>query len=470
MILVNNLVLSVLLCYLIYTPSSCSHVKKSLDLSSLVNILNSLNISAINLGTLVNSIQPWIVAESSHPVHQEMVDFPVTPLNCSATEYQNIFDGAILEEDRFIVDFVPFGYDLDKLEMRLYEGYDIVSAYVIYEAPLTQTAKMKPFYFEIVKESARFSRFRDKIIYLKANISDLGKHIPKSGRKSWKLENSMRYEIIRLFKSLHITHPRYNLKTSLIAAANRDNALAIQNDADEIILRHALLHLSRCKFRKDLAYPIFTPCLAFKKNFHWLQGNLAGEVCLSGTSNISQVLKRAIWGQGPRLWPLNFMLKEGNTLRHVGRNVPGDKHKHVHCKSHTGIFSAVHLSSVAEPAEEWLKAISVIESKDKNILKPDFISSLKNQKLTADIIFQSSVKPWCVKSKMQKNSSSMIIVSSLSDDAKLLVNNSIPWIVRKFPENFPFLAPAWIKIDFYTENVTFTYRNKTFDPTWTDDC
>ena len=72
------------------------------------------------------------------------------PLNCSAEKYFNVFTGSRLRTKnlRPIIDFVPFGYDLDKLEMRLYEGYQHVEAYVIYEAPLTQTGQTKPFYFE----------------------------------------------------------------------------------------------------------------------------------------------------------------------------------------------------------------------------------------------------------------------------------------------------------------------------------
>ena len=59
----------------------------------------------------------------------------------------------------------------------------------------------------------------------------------------------------------------------------------------------------------------------------------------------------------PNLVRLSFLLstaylsfcidKKGNTLRHVGRNVPGDKHKTIHCTSHLGVVSAIHLSSVA---------------------------------------------------------------------------------------------------------------------------
>lgn len=455
-----------LLLLLVYFPRHQTKFTRTLDLSYLVDLLNSGQFSEnVSINEIIKEIFPWIIAESGNPIKDDIAP-PVVSLNCSDTMYANIFDGNT-QHERIIVDFVPFGYDLDKLEMRLFEGYDIVSAFVVYESPLTQTAKPKPFYFEAVKDTSRFARFKDKIIYLKANISNLSKYIHPSGRKSWKLENSMRYEIIRLFKSMKNTDNNYELKSMIIAAAKNGNALGIQNDADELILRHALYHLSQCKFREHLNFPIYTPCLAFKKNFHWIQTNLPGEHCLSGTSNMSAVIKRAIWTQGPRLWPLKFMLDEGNTLRHVGRNVPGDKRKNVHCKSNTGVFSAIHLSSVAEPAEEWLKAISVIESQDKNILSSEFLSALKHHNLTADIIFRSSMKPWCVRSKLKnKASSGMTFSSSLPISTQRLVKKSIPWIVRKFPKKFPFFVPAMWMINSSLADVL----KKTFDPIWVEEC
>jgi hypothetical protein len=331
---------------IVAASNNIPNVKKSANLSSLVRILNSESRSldaVVNksprspfeiLKELTSIIYPWIIAESD-PVQPRQS--PKLVLNCSHHMYSNIFDGISLSEKRHIVDFVPFGYDLDKLEIRLYESYDYISAFVIYEAPLTQTASVKPFYFDDVKDSPRFSRFRDKIIYLKANLSDLLKYTHSNNRKSWKMENSMRFEIIRHFKAIDKSHPNYKLKSSLVEAALKGRALGIQNDADEMILRHALAHLAKCQFRMNVTFPIYTPCVAFKKNFHYLQSNLGGEYCLIGPGSYPEVLKSFLWGQGPRLWPLKRMLDEGNTLRHLGRNVPGDRHKRIHCRSHSGI-------------------------------------------------------------------------------------------------------------------------------------
>ena len=43
-----------------------------------------------------------------------------------------------------IIDFVPFGYDVDLLEIRLLENYDAVDVFVIYETMFTQRGIRKP--------------------------------------------------------------------------------------------------------------------------------------------------------------------------------------------------------------------------------------------------------------------------------------------------------------------------------------
>lgn len=223
------------------------------------------------------------------PPHPSVMQVP--PLNCSSDKYFNVFTGRQLEGGvaRPIVDLVPFGYDLDKLEMRLYEGYQHVMAYVIYEAPLTQTGQIKPYYFEAVRNTSRFSKFSDKIIYLKGNRTRLSKYLDgndhgKSRRKlrkghkrlNWKMEASMRWEIIRLLKeSVYIHDDNNDMKLkelTLQSAESGPLALAIQNDADEMVLGDTLYHVKHCELKKNMEYPLYAPCLAFKKNFHWLQG------------------------------------------------------------------------------------------------------------------------------------------------------------------------------------------------------
>ena len=90
------------------------------------------------------------------------------------------------------------------------------------------------------------------------------------------MEGSMRWEMIRLLKeSVHVHDDNNNMTLKeliLRSAESNPLTLAIQNDADEMILGNTLYHLKHCEMKATIEYPLYAPCLAFKKNFNWLQG------------------------------------------------------------------------------------------------------------------------------------------------------------------------------------------------------
>ena len=63
-----------------------------------------------------------------------------------------------------IIDCFPFFNELDLLEIRLNELYDVVDVFVLSEATLTFTGKYKPLYFDENKD--RFKKFEDKIYHV----------------------------------------------------------------------------------------------------------------------------------------------------------------------------------------------------------------------------------------------------------------------------------------------------------------
>ncbi len=64
-----------------------------------------------------------------------------------------------------LYDCFPFFNELDLLELRLSELYDVVDRFVMIEAGETFTGKKKPYNYE--ENAERFARFADKITYLK---------------------------------------------------------------------------------------------------------------------------------------------------------------------------------------------------------------------------------------------------------------------------------------------------------------
>jgi len=74
-----------------------------------------------------------------------------------------------------IYECIIFFNELDLLEIRLNELKDVVDKFVIVEASFTFSSKPKPFYFEENKD--RYSKFLDKIIYVK--VEELPYFAPK---------------------------------------------------------------------------------------------------------------------------------------------------------------------------------------------------------------------------------------------------------------------------------------------------
>lgn len=88
-----------------------------------------------------------------------------------------------------IIDCFTFWKELDILEIRLNELYDIVDKFILVEATHTQNLQPKPLFFEENKE--RFSKFMDKIIHVKVeNTVDISTY-------PWAFENYQRSCITR---------------------------------------------------------------------------------------------------------------------------------------------------------------------------------------------------------------------------------------------------------------------------------
>ena len=59
-----------------------------------------------------------------------------------------------------------------------------------------------------------------------------------------------------------------------------DNALGIQNDADELFTGESLNYLRHCALKSGVQ-AVLAPAIAFKKNYHWMQ-HTSDMQCLKG--------------------------------------------------------------------------------------------------------------------------------------------------------------------------------------------
>ncbi|NGX63012.1 MAG: hypothetical protein KR126chlam6_00417 [Candidatus Anoxychlamydiales bacterium] len=112
------------------------------------------------------------------------------------------------EKDVKIYDCFPFFNELELLEVRLNELYDVVDHFVIVENPLTQSGNEKKLYFEENKQ--RFAKFLDKIIHIVG---------PKREKplSDWHRENAQRNDIMLGLKDA------------------KDEDIVIISDLDEIV-------------------------------------------------------------------------------------------------------------------------------------------------------------------------------------------------------------------------------------------
>ena len=123
-------------------------------------------------------------------------------------------------------------------------------------------------YFDLLKRS-RFLMWLPKIIHLKSSkkmlSSIFGSTIRglkgKKNGNSWALEKAMRSEMIKKFKETESS-----LKVNIMNNINR--TLAIQNDADELVSKKALLHLKHCELRPYVT-SIYAPSIVFKKVYRY---------------------------------------------------------------------------------------------------------------------------------------------------------------------------------------------------------
>lgn len=122
-----------------------------------------------------------------------------------------------------VYDAVIFSVELDMLEIRMRELYDVVDYFVILESSRTFTGIPKSAVFQENRE--RYSFAEDKIIYKMVPLREL-----RPGEEPWVNEGAMRDEMTRLLWSTEIKEGDY----------------VIFSDVDEIPSRNVVELLSSC--------------------------------------------------------------------------------------------------------------------------------------------------------------------------------------------------------------------------------
>lgn len=162
--------------------------------------------------------------------------------------FQKLIDKWQFEKKQKIYDCFMFYNELDVLEIRLNELYDIVDKFILVEATFTHSGKSKPLYFK--ENQQRFSKFLDKIEYLiideQPDIN--GEYVLSQSEKQWILE-----------RDVHMIRERFQrdfMKKALLQCD--DNDIIIISDIDEIVSADAIkrydISMGYCILEQRLFY------------------------------------------------------------------------------------------------------------------------------------------------------------------------------------------------------------------------
>eukprot|EP01083_Nonionella_stella_P059533 155779_1 len=185
-----------------------------------------------------------------------------------------------------VFDCVVFSLEVELLETRLFELWDVVDRFVIVEADITFRREPKDMVFQ--REKARFAPYMSKIEYVPLKSSDM----PNDGNH-WDVEWAHRQAMTRALRKFDLA----------------EGDLVIVADCDEIPRKNTVELFRHCDFGKErvgLQVRVFYYSFEFTRPFHYtdrpsivqltpkLLNNLDGVVTHSGFAS-DIVLADAGW-------------------------------------------------------------------------------------------------------------------------------------------------------------------------------
>ena len=156
--IIRIVILLIIFINLIKSNETTITLKKDHNLYDLITLLNNnkntfndwgnITITNENIIKFFDIFEPWLLNpininehynnyDNFHNKNNDNNDNNKVSINCKNTRYSNVLTGNLLKKPRILIDFIPFGYDIDKLFIRFYESYNIIDIYIIYECPFT---------------------------------------------------------------------------------------------------------------------------------------------------------------------------------------------------------------------------------------------------------------------------------------------------------------------------------------------
>ena len=234
---------------------------------------------------LLNYTHKMVVEEQWLPpfVNTERPIPLASTLNCSNEVNIHYFNGRRANHtSAYIIDMLVFGFELKILEMRLYELYDVVDEFLIFESNITFKKLPKELFFHENKQ--RFQRFIDKItlvtpfsitrynpdgkikIFIEIDQSDINDNFKNTNINFSDQQDFLKpdFTIEKIARMLPI---KYYQK--YIRKFDSNNDIFIAGDVDEIPDSNFVNHFKHCEVKRDL-YPFSISSTFFIYSFNYL--------------------------------------------------------------------------------------------------------------------------------------------------------------------------------------------------------
>ena len=408
---------------------------------------------------LLHLLTPWVIGQPPAPMRT--TNPPKLMINCSSLRYAKALrPGPPVDVPARIIALVPFGYDIDLLEIRLAIQYDYVDAFIVYEQPFTNIGLRKPLWFHesLQRSPARWAPYADKILHLIDRLEDLAFLAAKAaqsreGGKSdgwgsgWGMEEAMRTRPFALLRNSSAPLA----KRILDWAQSDDKALILQHDGDEVPTAPTVAHLKWCPLlRTTVRLPMLSPQDNLEYYETW--SNDSGKAVRFG-GNAHEFAHMELPHQAkfelavlndlrPYATRLRWVLQQGALPRKprlpwrlLPRNLKGS------ASDHMGPAAAIHFSSIfRDPAREWLKRMTNAHSKapyDGTVLPSDVVGIIvraEPERLPRAVL--GTVRACQILWRHPRH------VSTFSEPTQQLIKEAVPWVLAHNPERYPFLWPS----------------------------
>lgn len=187
-----------------------------------------------------------------------------------------------------IYEVMPFGYELDMLELRLTELHDVVDRFIVAEAPRGFGGIRKPLYLQ--RNWPRFAPFHSQLEHVIVDTDGFDALYPhgRRDRTDWIGEDALR---TRLWQRAR-------------ARALEPNAVVIWADVDELLPRW-LIHLLK-HYECPLPMRVLAP--AFRYNFGWRDPVATAGVTVFDAGSVDEIDQRP---EGVRTLPARTFAASG---------------------------------------------------------------------------------------------------------------------------------------------------------------